>query len=39
MAGARLIVLYPAPTDVNAFEQAYTREHVQMVDKRARNKI
>jgi len=31
MAGAKLIVLYPAPTDVNAFEQAYTREHVQMV--------
>lgn len=31
MAGAKVIVLYPTPTDVNAFEQAYAREHVPMV--------
>lgn len=31
MAGAKLVVLYPAPTDVKAFEQAYTRDHAPMV--------
>lgn len=31
MAGAKVIVLYPAPRDVGAFEQAYTQEHAPMV--------
>jgi uncharacterized protein (TIGR02118 family) len=31
MAGAKLIVLYPSPRDVNAFERAYTQDHVPMV--------
>lgn len=31
MAGAKVIVLYPAPKDVDAFERAYTQEHAPMV--------
>lgn len=31
MAGAKLIVLYPTPRDVNAFERAYTQDHAPMV--------
>jgi uncharacterized protein (TIGR02118 family) len=31
MAGAKLIVLYPAPRDVAAFERAYTQDHAPMV--------
>lgn len=31
MAGAKLVVLYPAPRDVNTFERAYTQDHVPMV--------
>jgi uncharacterized protein (TIGR02118 family) len=31
MAGAKLIVLYPSPRDVNAFERAYTQDHAPMV--------
>ncbi len=31
MAGAKLVVLYPAPRDVNTFEHAYTQDHVPMV--------
>lgn len=31
MAGAKLIVLYPTPKDVAAFERAYTEEHAPMV--------
>ena len=31
MAGAKVIVLYPTPRDVNAFERAYTQDHVPMV--------
>lgn len=31
MAGAKVVVLYPAPRDVNAFERAYTQDHVPMV--------
>jgi uncharacterized protein (TIGR02118 family) len=31
MAGAKLIVLYPTPRDVNTFERAYTQDHVPMV--------
>lgn len=32
MAGAKLVVLYPYPPDVDAFERAYTEEHVPMVN-------
>lgn len=28
MAGAKLVVLYPQPTDITAFEKAYLEEHV-----------
>jgi len=31
MAGAKLIVLYPSPRDVGAFERAYTQDHAPMV--------
>ena len=31
MAGAKLIVVYPSPRDVNAFERAYTQDHAPMV--------
>ena len=31
MAGAKLIVVYPSPRDVSAFERAYTQDHAPMV--------
>ena len=31
MAGAKIIVLYPTPRDVGAFERAYTQDHAPMV--------
>ena len=31
MAGAKLIVVYPSPRDVGAFERAYTQDHAPMV--------
>jgi uncharacterized protein (TIGR02118 family) len=31
MAGAKVVVLYPAPPDVNTFERAYTQDHAPMV--------
>jgi uncharacterized protein (TIGR02118 family) len=31
MAGAKLIVIYPSPRDVKAFERAYTQDHAPMV--------
>src|SRR5919201_4679084 len=31
MAGAKIVVLYPTPKDVNTFERAYSQEHVPMV--------
>src|SRR5947207_15182819 len=31
MAGAKIVVLYPAPRDVNAFDRAYTHDHAPMV--------
>jgi uncharacterized protein (TIGR02118 family) len=33
MAGAKLVVLYPYPQDVDAFERAYTEDHVPLVNK------
>src|SRR5262245_17041953 len=31
MAAAKVVVLYPSPRDVIAFERAYTQQHVPMV--------
>jgi uncharacterized protein (TIGR02118 family) len=31
MAGAKLVVIYPTPRDVSAFERAYTQDHAPMV--------
>jgi uncharacterized protein (TIGR02118 family) len=31
MAEAKIVVLYPAPRDVSAFERAYIHEHAPMV--------
>ena len=31
MAGAKLVVIYPYPADVEAFEKLYTEEHIPMV--------
>ena len=30
MAGAKLIVIYPRPTDIDAFDKVYSEEHVPM---------
>ena len=30
MAGAKLIVMYPPPKDLDAFERAYSDEHIPM---------
>jgi hypothetical protein len=30
MPGAKIVILYPRPTDVEAFEKLYTEEHVPM---------
>ena len=30
MAGAKLIVIYPRPTDIDAFDKVYREEHVPM---------
>ena len=30
MAGAKFMVIYPRPTDIEAFEKAYQNEHVPM---------
>ncbi len=32
MTGAKLVVLYPYPQDVDVFEKAYTDDHVPMVN-------
>ncbi len=32
MAEAKVVVLYPYPQDVNAFERAYREEHVPLVN-------
>ena len=31
MPGAKIVVLYPAPRDVTAFEKAYQQDHAPMV--------
>ena len=34
MAGVKLVVMYPRPKDVEAFEQVYQKEHVPMAVER-----
>lgn len=34
MAETKLIVIYPRPADVNAFEKAYVNDHVPMAKKK-----
>ena len=31
MAGAKIVVIYPTPRDVDTFERAYTQDHAPMV--------
>ncbi len=31
MAEVKLMVMYPTPTDIDAFEKAYTQEHLPLV--------
>lgn len=31
MAGAKVIVMYPTPRDIDAFEQSYEQDHAPMV--------
>jgi len=38
MAGVKLIVIYPRPKDLEAFEQAYQKEHVPMAVKKLAGK-
>jgi uncharacterized protein (TIGR02118 family) len=38
MAGVKLIVMYPPPADVAAFERRYTDEHVPMAVKKLEGK-
>jgi uncharacterized protein (TIGR02118 family) len=33
MAGAKIVVLYPRPTDTEVFERAYRNDHVPLVPK------
>jgi uncharacterized protein (TIGR02118 family) len=38
MAGAKLVVMYPRPKDVEAFEKVYHNEHVPMAVAKLRGK-
>jgi uncharacterized protein (TIGR02118 family) len=38
MAGVKLIVMYPQPKDVNAFENLYQKEHVPMAVEKLKGK-
>lgn len=38
MAGVKLIVVYPTPTDIDTFEQRYTDEHVPMAGEKLAGK-
>ena len=38
MAGVKLVVVYPRPKDLEAFEQAYQKEHVPMAVEKLRGK-
>ena len=32
MAGAKIVVIYPTPRDVNTFDRLYTQDHAPMVN-------
>jgi len=38
MAGVKLVVIYPRPTDVERFEKLYTEEHIPMAIKKLAGK-
>lgn len=38
MAGVKLVVIYPRPTDIDAFEKRYQKEHVPMAVERLAGK-
>lgn len=38
MAGVKLIVMYPRPTDIDAFEKVYQKEHVPMAVEKLKGK-
>jgi len=38
MAGVKFIVIYPRPTDIEAFEKVYQDEHVPMADEKLAGK-
>jgi len=38
MVAVKLIVIYPRPTDVGAFEQVYQKEHVPLAVERLAGK-
>jgi uncharacterized protein (TIGR02118 family) len=38
MAGVKLMVMYPTPTDVEAFDRAYLEEHVPLAPEKLRGK-
>ncbi len=37
MSNVKLVVLYPTPTDVEAFDRAYVQEHAPMVNEKVPN--
>ena len=39
MAGVKLIVMYPRPKDIDAFEKLYQSEHVPMAVEKLKGKI
>jgi uncharacterized protein (TIGR02118 family) len=39
MAGVKLIVIYPRPTDIEAFEKVYQDEHVPMAVEKMSGKV
>lgn len=39
MAGVKLVVIYPSPKDVEAFEKAYRNEHVPMAVEKLSGKV
>jgi len=38
MAGVKLIVMYPRPKDIEAFEKVYQKEHVPMAVEKLKEK-
>jgi uncharacterized protein (TIGR02118 family) len=38
MAGAKLVVIYPRPTDIDAFEKLYQEEHIPIASEKLAGK-